>query len=207
LDPTLRRIELSGNNPVILADTVGFIRDLPHDLVEAFQSTLEETREAALLLHVVDASHDDYQDNMDQVNAVLKEIGAQDVPQIEIFNKIDLLPGSSPRIDRDETGKIKRIWVSAAEQQGLELIQQALEEYFRRDLATTWLSIPATDGKARSKIYQLGTVHQEHGLDNGDMLLEVTLEQKDLHHLLNHHQIIDVGHLEPQERRLINYCG
>ncbi len=207
LDPTLRRIDLSDGDPLILADTVGFIRQLPHDLVEAFRSTLEETRQADLLLHVVDASNENYSDNIQQVNAVLKEIDAQDVPQIEVFNKIDLVEGMTPRIDRDEHGKAKRIWLSAAKNQGLELVYQALEEYFRCDLVKTWLSIDAGQGKGRAKIYQLANVIQEQHGDNGNILLEVTLEQKDLDILLLEHGVIDVGYAQDQEGRLINYCG
>lgn len=206
LDPTLRRIELSDGDPLILADTVGFIRQLPHDLVEAFRSTLEETRQADLLLHIVDASQDHYLENMQQVNSVLKEIEAQDVPQIEIFNKIDLMDAMSPRIDRDQQGKVKRIWVSAAKNQGLELIYQALEEYFRCNVLKTWLSIDAGDGKARAKIYQLANVIQEQHQD-GNLLLEVTLEQKDLDLLLLQFRVTDTGYPQNHDGMLINYCG
>lgn len=207
LDPTLRRIDLSDGDPIILADTVGFIRQLPHDLVEAFRSTLEETRQADLLLHVVDASQENYSDNIQQVNAVLEEIDAQDVPQIEVFNKIDLVEGMTPRIDRDENGQAKRIWLSAAKNQGLELLYQVLEEYFRSDLVKTWLSIDVGQGKGRSKIYQLANVIQEQHGDNGNMLLEVTLEQKDLDILLLQYGVVDVGYTQDHEGKLINYCG
>lgn len=207
LDPTLRRIELSDGDPVILADTVGFIRQLPHDLVVAFRSTLEETRQADLLLHVVDASHDNYADNIGQVNAVLKEIDAEEVPQVEVFNKIDLLDGMSPRIDRDEQGKAKRVWVSAAKNLGLELINQVLEEYFRPSMITTWVCVNAGEGKARAKVYQLANVIQEQHADNGDVLLEVTLEQKDLHILLTQYQVKDIGNTQSDGGRLIGYCG
>jgi len=207
LDPTLRRIEMSDGDPLILADTVGFIRQLPHDLVEAFRSTLEETRQADLLLHVVDASQENYADNIQQVNAVLQEIEAQEVPQIEVFNKIDLLEDMSPRIDRDELGKAKRVWVSAAKSQGLDLLYQVLEEYFRSDLVKTWLSIDAAQGKGRAKIYQLANVLQEQQGDKGNILLEVTIEQKDLDVLLMQYGVLDIGHLHDQDGKLINYCG
>ncbi len=128
LDPTLRRVQLPTDDSVVLADTVGFIRHLPHDLVAAFHSTLEETREASLLLHVIDASDDNRQASTEQVNHVLKAIGADQVPQIEIYNKIDLLRDAPPRIDRDERGRVRRIWASAATGDGMELVQQALAE-------------------------------------------------------------------------------
>lgn len=207
LDPTLRRIQLCEGDPVILADTVGFIRDLPHDLVEAFQSTLEETREATLLLHIVDASHENYQDNIAQVNSVLKEIGADEIPQIEIFNKIDLLEDVPPRIDYRQDGSVKRIWLSAAQNNGLELLKQTLTHYFRNDVITTWLSIPAADGKARAKIFEIGKVLQEQHLDNGEILLEATLERQELENVLKMYTIVDVGDIDQNNKQAINYCG
>ncbi|MCG6971115.1 MAG: GTPase HflX [Gammaproteobacteria bacterium] len=208
LDPTLRRIELTNGDPVILADTVGFIRQLPHDLVEAFRSTLEETRQADLLLHVVDASDENYADNIQQVNSVLKEIDAQDIPQIEVFNKLDLIDKDlSPRIDRDPQGNVKRVWISAQKKLGLELLSQVLEEYFRSDLVKTWLRVDAGEGKARAKVYQIAKVIQEQHADNGNVLLEVVLEQKDLDMLLLQYGVIDIGYAQDSTGKLINYCG
>lgn len=129
LDPTLRRVELPGGVSVILADTVGFIRDLPHDLVAAFRATLEETRLASLLLHVVDAGDPRRQERGEQVNRVLQEVGAQDIPQIEIYNKIDLLENGAPRLERNRDGSVKRIWVSAANGAGLDMLRLALAEH------------------------------------------------------------------------------
>jgi len=131
LDPTLRRVELPLGEPVVLADTVGFIRHLPHDLVAAFRSTLEETREAHLLLHIIDASHERRLDNIVQVNQVLKEIGADNVRQIEVFNKIDLLDKAEARVDRDnETGRALRVWVSASTNAGIDSLRAVLAEEF-----------------------------------------------------------------------------
>ncbi|MES7760929.1 GTPase HflX, partial [Cutibacterium acnes] len=113
LDPTLRRIEVEDVGPSILADTVGFIRHLPHDLVAAFKATLQETQEADLLLHVVDASDDRYRDNMEAVNSVLEEIDAADVPRLIVMNKIDSLERAEPRIERDDEGIPQAVWVSA----------------------------------------------------------------------------------------------
>ncbi|RJQ47784.1 MAG: GTPase HflX [Gammaproteobacteria bacterium] len=129
LDPTLRRVELPGAASVILADTVGFIRDLPHDLVAAFRATLEETRLACLLLHVVDAGDPRHRERSEQVNQVLQEIGAQDIPQIEVYNKIDLLENGAPRLERHHDGSVKRIWLSAATGVGLDLLRLALAEH------------------------------------------------------------------------------
>ncbi len=129
LDPILRRVELPGAEAVVLADTVGFIRHLPHDLVAAFRSTLEETCEAALLLHVIDASNENRHGCIQQVNAVLKEIGADEIPRIEVYNKIDMLNDCAPHIDRDADGRVQRVWVSAATGAGMDLLRQALAEY------------------------------------------------------------------------------
>lgn len=129
LDPTLRRVELTNGEHIIIADTVGFIRHLPHDLVAAFRSTLEETREADVLLHVIDARDDERHAHIEQVNTVLAEIGANSVRQIEVYNKIDLIKEGAPRLERDEQGCIRRVWVSATTGQGLELLHMALAEY------------------------------------------------------------------------------
>lgn len=128
LDPTLRRYRLPNSNFLILADTVGFIKELPHDLVEAFRATLEETRDANLLLHVVDANSHNKKEQQDEVNSVLKQIDALAVPQLLIYNKIDLLNEQPPRLDRNANGQPWRVWVSALTGEGIELIQQALME-------------------------------------------------------------------------------
>ncbi|MEQ6342324.1 MAG: GTPase HflX [Gammaproteobacteria bacterium] len=129
LDPTLRRVKLPGADPVILADTVGFIRHLPHNLVAAFRSTLEETSEAALLLHVIDAHNDKRHECIEQVNEVLKEIGADSIPCIEIYNKIDMLESCAPHVDYDAEGRVQRVWLSAATGAGLDMLRQVLSNY------------------------------------------------------------------------------
>lgn len=131
LDPTLRRVHLPDGEKVILADTVGFIRHLPHSLVAAFRATLEETKEADVLIHVVDAHDELRHEHIAQVNEVLKEIGADALPQIEVYNKIDLIPDAVPRIDRNEQGKPRRIWLSAKSGDGLSLLREALAEVSR----------------------------------------------------------------------------
>jgi len=128
LDPTLRRCRLPNGSHFILADTVGFIRDLPHDLVEAFRATLEETRDADLLMHVVDSHSTDKKEQVHEVNQVLNQIEAHQVPQVIIYNKIDLLKDPEPRIDRSSNGSPWRIWISATTGIGINLIYQALAE-------------------------------------------------------------------------------
>jgi GTP-binding protein HflX len=128
LDTTTRRIRTPNHTAVVLSDTVGFIRQLPHTLVAAFRATLEETVHADLLLHVVDASSADRDAQIAAVNQVLAEIGAESIPQILVLNKIDLTQ-HGPRVDRDEYGKIARVWISADSGSGLESVTAALEEY------------------------------------------------------------------------------
>jgi GTP-binding protein HflX len=128
LDTTTRRVRTMNDTPLVVSDTVGFIRQIPHTLVAAFRATLEETVHADLLLHVVDASTDERDAQIAAVNEVLVEIGAEAIPQILVMNKIDIT-GHAPRIDRDEYGKICRVWISAESATGLEQLNLALEEY------------------------------------------------------------------------------
>jgi len=127
LDTTSRRVFVEGAGPIVLSDTVGFIRDLPHALVAAFQATLEETAQAALLLHVVDSASPDRDQQIQAVDAVLNEIGALEVPQIMVWNKIDLT-AASPAIERDDCGNISAVRLSAHSGAGLSLLRDALAE-------------------------------------------------------------------------------
>ncbi len=179
LDPTLRRLVLPDTGTIILADTVGFIRNLPHDLVAAFRSTLEETRQADLLLHVIDASNENYPQQIEQVNAVLKEIGADNVPQIEVFNKVDLLTGHPARLDHNEDGQVRRAWCSAQTGEGMELLQTALDQCFSADQLHEWIRVPAANGRLRARLFDLGKVLKEQVEENGDLLLEVELARRD----------------------------
>lgn len=130
LDPTLRRLKLMKTQGLVMADTVGFIRKLPHDLVESFSSTLEETRSAALLLHIVDAGSSEREQLLEHVNEVLHKIGADEVPQVIVCTKIDKTDGHQARIDRDEDGRIWRVWLSAQTGVGIDLLRQVLLENF-----------------------------------------------------------------------------
>jgi len=131
LDTTSRKLFIPDGGPVVLSDTVGFIKHLPHALVDAFGATLEEAVQADLLLHVIDVSSDSREDQIEQVNKVLEEIGASEVPQVMVLNKIDRA-GLEPRLERDEYGKIHRVWVSAQSGAGMELVRQALAEHQQR---------------------------------------------------------------------------
>jgi GTP-binding protein HflX len=202
LDPTLRRLELSGADSLIMADTVGFIRHLPHSLVAAFRSTLEETREASLLLHVVDAHSPERHDNIEQVNNVLKEIGADQVPQIEVFNKIDMLDDQTPKIERDANGRVKRIWVSALSNNGMDLLKETLAAYFRPQTDILQLRIPSTAGRLRAKLYEIGHVLNERYLDNNDLLINVKINKDQWDHILQDEDCNSLERLIKQTKHL-----
>jgi GTPase len=179
LDPTVRRITLPGGTPVVAADTVGFIRELPHELVAAFQSTLTEAREATLLLHVVDASDARRDEHIAQVDAVLKEIGADEIPQILVYNKIDRLDFGS-RVDRDVEGRAKAVWISAQKRLGLELLTGAIAERIARFARVARLRVPASAGALRSRLYAAKAVREERSADDGSIELRVELPDVDL---------------------------
>jgi len=179
LDPTLRKIELQDIGSAVLADTVGFIRHLPHDLVAAFKATLQETQSADLLLHVVDYSDDKYRENIDQVNEVLEEIQASEVKQLIVCNKIDRLDGVEPRIDRDEDGMPVRVWLSARESKGLDLLSAALSECLANNMVQYQLRIPPQQGKLRGALFRLNCIASESYAEDGDWLVDVKLPEKD----------------------------
>jgi len=169
LDPLVRRVDLPGGSPIVLADTVGFIRELPHELVAAFRSTLTEAREATLLLHVIDASDPRREERIDQVNAVLAEVGAGDLPQIRVYNKIDRLD-DVPRVERDGEGQPSSVWVSAARGQGLEGLLGAVAERLSRHARLRGLRVPAREaGALRARLYAAGVVRSEKVLPDGGL--------------------------------------
>lgn len=172
LDPTLRRLDLPGAEPIVLADTVGFVSRLPHELVAAFRSTLRETCEASLLLHVIDAGHPDRDDIIAQVDAVLTEIGAAEVPCLRIFNKIDLT-GESPRLERDVEGQPRAVWLSAASGTGTDLLIAALAERLRGETMHGWLCLPPAAARLRARLFSLDAVVDERIGPAGEWLIEV----------------------------------
>ena len=173
LDPTLRKYELPDVGAVIFADTVGFIRHLPHDLVAAFKATLQETKDADLLLHVMDCHDEQMADNRREVDSVLAEIEATDVPQLLVMNKLDLVPDLSPRIVRDDQGKPQEVWLSAQTGEGIELLKEALHDLLAPELVITTLKLPPNSGKLRSSLYGMQCVTEERTHDDGDVLLSV----------------------------------
>ncbi len=185
LDPTLRRLSLPDGQAVILADTVGFINHLPHELVAAFRSTLEETRGADLLLHVVDAAGARRDGCIADVEEVLDEIGAGEIPQIQVFNKIDLLPDAAPRIERDAEGRARRVWLSAETGAGVGLLSQAIAEYFGTDRLRRLVRLGPADGWRRAWFFNHAQVLAEAHTEQGGWVLEVRVPRLDLERLLS----------------------
>lgn len=193
LDPTLRRIDIDDVGVTVLADTVGFIRHLPHDLVAAFKATLQETREASLLLHVVDAADNRMEENIRAVESVLEEIEANEIPALLVMNKIDMLNGFAPRIDRDENNVPIRVWLSAQTGEGIPLLLQALTERLSGEIAHYELRLPPEAGRLRSRFYQLQAIEYEEMDKDGSIMLEVKLP------------IVDWQRLCKQEQPLLEY--
>lgn len=185
LDPTMRRIELADIGAVILADTVGFISHLPHRLVEAFRATLEEASNSSLLLHVIDCAAEERLRNIDQVNAVLEEIGAADLPQLRVYNKLDLLSDTEPHIDRDDAGKPVAVWLSAQTGLGCELLNQAIAELLGKGIIAGELVLNPQQGRLRAMLYAQQAVLEEGHNDLGESLLQVRLPKDDLLRILS----------------------
>jgi GTP-binding protein HflX len=184
LDPTLRRIDLPDVGPGILVDTVGFIRHLPHKLVDAFRATLEETVSATLLLHVIDCHDDRRMDNIESVNTVLAEIGAEEVPTLLVYNKLDLLDGREARIDRNEEGKPERVWVSANTGEGVELLFDAIAELLCEEIVHWRIVLRPDQSKLRADLYAAKWVLSEAYDEQGNTCLEIRLQRSDYDKIL-----------------------
>ena len=183
LDPTVRRLDLPEGGPVVLADTVGFVRDLPHELIAAFRSTLQEARKADLILHLIDASDPNRWQRVRQVNSVLQELEADEVPQIRVYNKIDLLD-RGPRITNNRAGEGRAVWLSALTGEGLPMLKQAIARRLARETVHRVLRLSPGDGRQRAKLFELGAVQHEDVLQDGGWLLELKMTEKDLRRFL-----------------------
>jgi len=180
LDPTLRNCQLPNSTEIVLADTVGFIRHLPHELVAAFKSTLQEASEADLLLHVIDANAEDRDETINQVNQVLEDIEADEIRQLEVFNKIDLLDGINPKIDRDDTGNPIRVWLSAETGAGIDLLYQALAEIFSTTKVKRRCYLKPDQGDIRAKLSAYAKIIDEQIDDFGACELVIEIDAKHL---------------------------
>lgn len=188
LDPTLRRVDLAKDVSIILADTVGFIRHLPHDLVNAFRSTLQETAEAQLLLHVIDSADDNREANIREVENVLSQIDANDVPCIQVMNKIDLT-GTKPRLDYADDGSVKRIWLSVESGEGIGLLKQMLMDLFREKMVEGTLSLAPAEARVRAKLFEIGAIRNESIDEEGRYLLDISISRRDLNQFESREQI------------------
>jgi GTP-binding protein HflX len=173
LDPTFKRYALGSHQHVVLADTVGFVRDLPHELVAAFKSTLNETIEADLLLHIIDASDPEMLATIDEVERVIEDIGALEVPRIKVMNKIDRLEVPRPRIERDERGQVIEVWLSAETGQGLDQLNEALRELFGQTTVTRDLQLGPTDGPLRAMLFRVATILLDERDESGGWRMRV----------------------------------
>ena len=180
LDPTLRQINLPLTGKAVISDTVGFIRALPHGLVESFKATLEEVTEATLILHVVDASAGEKQERMDAVNGVLSEIGARDVPQLLVLNKSDIQGVTGPLVRRDAAGKPYSVQVSSLTGVGLPELLSCIDELISDDVVTTVLTLKPEQGMIRAKCFELASVIEEVMDENGTIAMHLRIEKKNL---------------------------
>ena len=190
LDPTLRRVDLSDGGAVILADTVGFVSRLPHELVAAFKSTLQETVEADLLLHVIDAHSPQRAAQVAEVEDVLGQIGALEVPRIEVYNKIDLDTDAVPRVEYDVQGDPIRVWLSAATGAGIDGLLSALTQHFHSDIVTGHLQLGPQDGRLRALLFEQGAIVRENPVVDGGWELEVALRRRDYERLKKYEPLL-----------------
>jgi len=197
LDPTVRRLDLPEGAHVVLADTVGFVRDLPHELVAAFKSTLQEAREADLILHLIDASDPNRWQRVRQVNSVLKQLDADKVPQVRVYNKIDKLD-RRPRMTNNRQGEGRAVWLSAKTGEGLPLLKDVIARRVRKKTTHRKIHLQPADGRLRAKLFELGAVLNEDVLEDGGWTLELRMAEKDLRRFLKRENLcIDKLELAP----------
>lgn len=210
LDPTLRQLKLAPGGEIVLADTVGFVRDLPHELVAAFRATLEETRDADILLHVVDASDPEMNERIDSVNEVLTELGADGIPQLMVYNKIDRLQGGSsdsggsdsrgsdsrgsdepkqPQTDRNSAGEAQAIWLSAYSGAGCLQLEEALAERLSIDEVSGWLDLEPHEARLRARLFELGAIESETLDDEGHWHLHIRLSKPRYEQFVAHYPV------------------
>ena len=173
LDPTHRAIEIEHVGRAVLVDTVGFISKLPHDLVEAFKSTLQEASEADLLLEVIDVADPERDLKIREVDEVLSQIGADEVPRLQVFNKIDLTPDITPHIAEDEQGLVSAVWISAMNDQGIDLLLSGIATHFQKGHLEMEITLPPSEGRLRAELYALDAVRAEEFGEKGEFVLDL----------------------------------
>jgi len=188
LDPTLRRLELGGGVAAVLADTVGFIRDLPHELVDAFRSTLTETLEADLILHVVDHNDAEREQRREDVDKVLAGIGAQHVPQLMVFNKIDL-SGHSVSVEVNEAEVAQAVWVSAKTGAGIDMLCDTVKDRLSSERTSGWMVLLPSQGKLRAQLYNASAILSELTQDDGSVHVNIDVDTAVFEQLAREHQL------------------
>jgi len=188
LDPTLRRVNLPDQQSIVLADTVGFIRDLPHDLVAAFRATLQETIEADLILHVIDSNDEQRDYYREQVNNVIRELGAENVPQLEVMNKIDLTEQVA-HYDDEHSGLPARVWLSAVTAEGIPELLEKLSEVFAKNVFKGQLRLHPALARLRAQLYEDDAIVTEKISEKGEYLLEVCVQKRRLDAMLDREEL------------------
>lgn len=205
LDPTVRRLNGLGCGPLLLADTVGFVSDLPHDLVSAFRSTLQETRDADLLLHVIDASDPEHAQRESEVIEVLESIGAEKVPVLRIYNKNDLTEYPAGLLG--SKSEPRGVRVSALNGNGLDILKTVLEDRFSADRIAGWIDIPPQAARLRARLFQMEAVEEEQLSETGGWRIRINLPENEVNQLasigglegrLVRSQLIDSGKVGPE---------
>ena len=183
LDPVMRRLDIKNAGPIILSDTVGFIRDLPHDLVAAFKATLQEAKEADLILHTIDASDPNRLERIVQVNRILSQLDASNVPQIRVYNKID--KNEVGDILEATTNKHERsVWLSAKTGQGIEKLNSVLANFLKKNVILGEIKLDNNQGRQRAKLFQMGAVKTENIQEDGSWNLILEIKKEDIHSFL-----------------------
>ncbi|MGB1580005.1 MAG: ribosome rescue GTPase HflX [Nevskiales bacterium] len=192
LDTTLRQLKLEVGTQAVVADTVGFIRRLPHDLVAAFRATLEETTQAQLLLHVIDGADPQRLDRIEQVNAVLDEIEASAVPQLQVINKIDLCEQLSPRVETNAYGEPVKVYVSAAKGLGMDELRAAIQARLFPELVEQELVLPAHAARFRARLFAEGAVRGEQSDSHGATVMRLLISPQRLERLARDEGVVDL---------------
>ncbi len=185
LDPTLRNLVLPIIGKAVLADTVGFIRALPHGLVDAFRATLEEVSQSDLILHVVDGSASLKEERIHEVNRVLGEIDASEIPQLMVYNKIDLME-EAPRIERGSDGRPTKVWVSGVTGDGGDLLLGAIAERLAEDAIETIITLGPEDGRMRARFFEIGAVVEENICEDGSIEIHLKIQESSLRKIVGH---------------------
>ncbi len=199
VDPTVRKVCLPDDTRIVITDTVGFIREIPHELIAAFHSTLEETVDARLLLHVIDCAECQHKEHLSQVNEVLSRIGADHLPVIQVYNKADIL-GVPPRTDRAETGMPERVWVSARTGEGIENLLAAMAEFLQKERVRGTVRLNVSQAKLRGFLYDSGKVLAERAQNDGGWEMDIEMDRRGFVHLQRRekfHFSSEIGVCEP----------